>query len=75
MRRLNLHASALNDAEYDMYTTSLDDLAGAHTDTGNDANRSCDDAYYDQLSVAASEKLELGSGVDILMSLLLISIR
>ena len=53
MRRLNLHASALNDAEYDLYTTSLDDLAESPTD--NDANRSYDDAYFEQLSVGLRE--------------------
>jgi len=56
MRRLNLHASALNDAEYDLYTTSLDDLAeSVNTDINDDNNRSYDDAYYDQLSVGLRE--------------------
>jgi hypothetical protein len=54
MRRLNLHASALNDAEYELYTTSLDDLAQSHT-SNDDDNRSYDDAYYDSLAVGARE--------------------
>lgn len=54
MRRLSLHASALNDAEYELYTTSLGDL----TETGNsndDTNASYDDAYYDRLTVGVRE--------------------
>jgi hypothetical protein len=54
MRRLNLHASALNDAEYALYTASLDDLAESHT-TNDDDNRSYDDAYYDRLAVGVRE--------------------
>ena len=54
MRRLNLHASALNDAEYSLYTASLDDLAESHTTDGDD-NRSHDDAYYDRLTVGLRE--------------------
>jgi hypothetical protein len=53
MRRLNLHASALNDAEYSLYTASLDDLAESHTT--DDGNRSHDDAYYDRLTVGLRE--------------------
>ena len=54
MRRLNLHASALNDAEYSLYTASLYDLAESHT-TDDDDNRSHDDAYYDRLTVGFRE--------------------
>ena len=56
MRRLNLHASALTDAEYDLYTASLHDLAEesppppSHDDTVDDT-----DAYYDRLSVGVRE--------------------
>jgi len=53
MRRLNLHASALNDAEYDLYTSSLDDLAESNVDSN--LNRSCDDAYYESLKVGIRE--------------------
>jgi hypothetical protein len=54
MRRLNLHASALNDVEYSLYTASLDDLAESHT-TDDDDNRSHDDACYDRLTVGLRE--------------------
>ena len=54
MRRLNLHGSALNDAEYSLYTASLDDLAESHT-TDDNNNRSHDDAYYDRLTVGLRE--------------------
>ena len=55
MRRLNLHASALNDAEYDLYTSSLDDLAESHATNDDETNRSYDDAYFDRLSVGVRE--------------------
>jgi hypothetical protein len=54
MRRLNLHASALNDAEYSLYTVSLDDLAESHA-TDDDDSKSHDDAYYDRLTVGLRE--------------------
>ena len=54
MRTLNLHVSVLNDAEYSLYTTSLDDLAESHT-TDDDNNRSHEDAYYDRLTVGLRE--------------------
>ena len=52
MRRLTLHTSALNDAEYDLYTSSLDDLAESTTD---DPKKSADDAYYEHLNVGVRE--------------------
>ena len=57
MRRLNLHASALTDTEYDLYTTSLDELSEEHATNDDDdaGNRSYDDAYYDRLSVGVRE--------------------
>lgn len=53
MRRLTLHASALNDAEYDLYTRSLGDLV--ESDDYADPNRSFDDAYFDHLNVGVRE--------------------
>jgi len=61
-RRLDLHASALNDAEYELYTTSLADITLA--DEGNDNHDGTDkdkkgtehdDAYYDRLTVSVRE--------------------
>ena len=52
MRRLTLHTSALNDAEYDLYTSSLDDLAESTTD---DPKKPADDAYYEHLNVGVRE--------------------
>ncbi|KAH7925060.1 hypothetical protein BV22DRAFT_1119794 [Leucogyrophana mollusca] len=53
MRPLTLHVSALNDAEYKMYTESLNDL----TVTGDDDLRNPvhDDAYYDRMIVGVRE--------------------
>ncbi|KAF8056487.1 hypothetical protein FPV67DRAFT_1456628 [Lyophyllum atratum] len=52
MRPLTLHASALNDDEYDLYTTSLNDLAWAD-DT--DSGQAHDDAYYEQMKIGIRE--------------------
>lgn len=52
MRPLTLHASALSDAEYDLYTASLKDLADDHPVGGD---RSNDDAYYNSLRVGVRE--------------------
>lgn len=52
MRRLTLHTSALNDAEFDLYTSSLDDLVESPTDG---PNKSMDDAYYEHLNVGIRE--------------------
>lgn len=48
-RPLNLHVSALNDAEYDLYTTSLADI------TLSDNESTHDDAYFETLSVSVRE--------------------
>ncbi|KAF5380141.1 hypothetical protein D9615_006307 [Tricholomella constricta] len=53
MRPLTLHASALNDAEYDLYTTSLNDLAWA--EDGEDGKQTHDDAYYEQMRIGVRE--------------------
>lgn len=53
MRSLTLHASALNDAEYDLYTSSLRDLVD-NEDTPNDS-LSFDDARYEQLQISVRE--------------------
>jgi hypothetical protein len=55
MRRLNLHASALNGAEFDLYTSSLDGLAESHATNDDEMNRSYNDAYFDRLSVGVRE--------------------
>ncbi|THU84745.1 hypothetical protein K435DRAFT_398635 [Dendrothele bispora CBS 962.96] len=61
-RRLDLHASALNDAEYELYTTSLADITLADEETNNNDVKDKDkeeiehdDAYYDRLTVSVRE--------------------
>ncbi|KAF8870434.1 hypothetical protein CPB84DRAFT_1855571 [Gymnopilus junonius] len=51
MRRLALHTSALSDAEYTLYTSSLKDLALSDDDRSSDA----DDEYLEQLTVSVRE--------------------
>ncbi|KZP12229.1 hypothetical protein FIBSPDRAFT_870406 [Athelia psychrophila] len=51
MRQLSLHASALSNDEYELYTDSLNDLADAHADP----NTSYNDAYYEDLQVGVRE--------------------
>ncbi|KAF8629480.1 hypothetical protein AX15_003427 [Amanita polypyramis BW_CC] len=51
MRQLSLHASALNDAEYDLYTTCLNDIA----DKQYDPDAVYDDAHYERMSVGVRE--------------------
>ena len=53
MRPLTLHASALTDPEYTLYTTALLDLAGE--DSEETAAVPHDDSYYAALSVSARE--------------------
>ena len=53
MRPLTLHASALTDPEYTLYTTALLDLAGE--DFEETAARPHDDSYYASLTVSARE--------------------
>jgi hypothetical protein len=63
MRRLSLHASALNDVEYGVYTAALDDLAedgegGVGVDGGQDRGERGggeDDVYYERLCVGVRE--------------------
>ncbi|KAG7095529.1 hypothetical protein E1B28_006266 [Marasmius oreades] len=50
-RRLDLHVSALNDAEYNLYTSSLADI----TLTDKQDLKGHDDTYYEQLSLSLRE--------------------
>jgi len=51
MRPLTLHASALNDEEYHVYTASLQDLAW----TGDEGDVVRDDAYYEEIRITLRE--------------------
>ncbi|KAF9269530.1 hypothetical protein L218DRAFT_1072359 [Marasmius fiardii PR-910] len=51
LRRLDLHVSALNDAEYNLYTSSLADI----TLTDEQYLKGHDDTYYEQLSLSLRE--------------------
>ncbi|KAF8624438.1 hypothetical protein AX17_007147 [Amanita inopinata Kibby_2008] len=60
MRQLSLHTSALNDAEYDLYTSSLNDIADENiTPTTDSAAHAAaathDDAHYERMSVGIRE--------------------
>ncbi|KAF9476853.1 hypothetical protein BDN70DRAFT_881906 [Pholiota conissans] len=50
MRRLALHASALSDSEYDLYTASLRDLSLEEGKAGKD-----EDAYFENITVGVRE--------------------
>jgi hypothetical protein len=52
MRQLSLHVSALNDAEYDLFTTGLSDLVLLND---FDTHGVHDDAYYERVSVGVRE--------------------
>ncbi|KAF8831873.1 hypothetical protein HHX47_DHR1001202 [Lentinula edodes] len=52
-RRLNLHVSALNDAEYQLYTSSLADIT--LTDSQVDDGIEHDDAYFENISITVRE--------------------
>jgi hypothetical protein len=54
MRRLALHASALSDAEYDLYTASLHDLSLTDEDDGK-ASKDGEDAYFENIVVGVRE--------------------
>lgn len=54
MRRLTLHASALNDEEYDLYTGSIADLAFCDSNR-HDENTTRDDAFYEKITVSVRE--------------------
>ena len=51
MRHLSLHASALNDAEYDLLSTSLTDL----DDSEQSTTGTHDDAYYERMKIGVRE--------------------
>ncbi len=54
MRRLTLHASALNDEEYKFYTTSIVDLAFCDS-SRYDENTTRDDTFYEQMTISVRE--------------------
>ncbi|PPQ75893.1 hypothetical protein CVT24_001082 [Panaeolus cyanescens] len=54
MRKLALHASALNDAEYDLYTESLKEIVLGDCDEDS-SPREGDDAYYERMTVGIRE--------------------
>lgn len=54
MRRLTLHASALNDEEYNVYTTSLVDLVLCDSKR-HDESTTRGDAFYEQMTVSVRE--------------------
>ena len=51
MRQLALHTSALNDAEYNLYTSSLTDIA----DNRSDPDTVDTDAHYERMSIGVRE--------------------
>lgn len=51
MRRLSLHASALSDDEYDLYTSSIEDLALCDSNL----NDTRDDTFYERIAVGVRE--------------------
>lgn len=56
MRPLTLHVSALSDSEYDLYTTSLNDLDSTDSNTNIPSTTHVrDDAHYERTSVGARE--------------------
>ncbi|KIM40807.1 hypothetical protein M413DRAFT_446178 [Hebeloma cylindrosporum] len=55
MRRLALHASALSDAEYDLYTTILRDIALADDDNPAGSNGGADDAHFENMNIGVRE--------------------
>lgn len=56
MRQLSLHASALNDEEYNIYTTSLTDLDDSEQDPAStNKNVTHDDAYYERMKIGVRE--------------------
>jgi len=55
MRRLALHASALSDAEYELYTAILRDIALADDDTQTGSGGATDDAYFENLNIGVRE--------------------
>jgi hypothetical protein len=54
-RRLSLHASALSDSEYQLYTTSLLSIVSVEDDGGVSQSHNMDDAYYENMKVNVRE--------------------
>jgi hypothetical protein len=54
-RRLSLHASALSDNEYQLYTTSLLSIVSVEDDGGVSKSHSVDDAYYENMNINVRE--------------------
>lgn len=57
MRQLSLHASALNDAEYELYTSCLRDLAWTDETDGEGSSPTSghDDAYFERIRIGVRE--------------------
>ena len=55
MRRLALHASALSDAEYDLYTTILRDIALADDDNQIGSKGAPDDTHFENMNIGVRE--------------------
>ena len=57
LRRLSLHASALSDSEYQLYTTSLLSIVSVEDDGGVSQSQShnMDDAYYENMNINVRE--------------------
>ncbi|PFH45493.1 hypothetical protein AMATHDRAFT_88789 [Amanita thiersii Skay4041] len=59
MRQLTLHASALNDSEYDLYTSSLNDIALQDEHESPSINGkptvAHDDAHYERMTIGVRE--------------------
>lgn len=54
-RRLSLHASALSDNEYQLYTTSLLSIVSIEDDAGVSQSHNMDDPYYENMSINVRE--------------------
>lgn len=52
MRPLTLHVSALNDDEYDLYTTTFRDIVDDEDDVPGSLH---DDAYYESTTIGVRE--------------------
>lgn len=54
-RRLSLHASALSDSEYQLYTTSLLSIVSVEDDGAVSQSHNMDDAYYENMIINVRE--------------------
>jgi hypothetical protein len=54
-RKLSLHASALSDDEYQLYTTSLLSIVSVEDDGGVSQSHNMDDAYYENMIINVRE--------------------